>query len=207
MLNFTKAASKPVVESYYYQPGVVSIPRAPQAIYVPNNAKTKRKWARQNAIFREFVEDNSETITKCFEFDWECSRLSTIVDESVEQRVKELLRKHYKEIKEAYKYLSSMGIAGDVWSIGKNQYTDVLQQIEIIDNDKLNLAACFIEWEATNFSAGKFKNNPKGCLVRFKWLEILVRLAVRRYFKSGDCLTIVDAVQLMLGSCSFEFLV
>ena len=73
---------------------------------------------------------------KCFEKDWKCSKLSSLVKAQADQdNVKELLWKSYAEIKNLYKYFSSWNPCGDVWAVSSNPFTEFCQQGRIINKD------------------------------------------------------------------------
>ena len=76
--------------------------------------------------------------------------------------MKEYLRSQYKQLKEAYKYYSTIGVVDEVWSIGLNIFTDFINSCSIIDNKNLNLSDADRKFIGTN-AAGldlRSKYNP-----------------------------------------------
>ena len=101
--------------------------------------------------------------------------------------VKTALKSAYKTIREVYKYYSAVGLNGSVFGIGLNSYTDFLkEELQIIDGTQLKYAdtdRLFITVNAGN----KVKNSmiPANSLVRYQFMEILMRLAIKKYYDSG----------------------
>jgi hypothetical protein len=70
------------------------------------------------------------------------------------------------------------------WSIAGNAYSEFINFIRYLELDnfsRITLSDCDIEFEKSNYTEVKYKNNPKSALVRFNFLEILVRLALNKY--------------------------
>ena len=72
-----------------------------------------------------------------------------------------------------------------VTAISVNLYTDICNQMDIIDHQTLKMSDVDLEFVATNAGQKvKNKNNPERALVRYQLMEIISRLAVRKYFSS-----------------------
>lgn len=86
--------------------------------------------------------------------------------------------------KEVYKYLSSIGNNGNVFSIQLNCYTDFVKQINLVDGNIIKFAQSDTEFIAVNKRSKATFLVPGVALVRFQFLEVLMRLAFRRYEES-----------------------
>jgi len=86
-------------------------PRTPDEVWIPQaNIKERPPWTVGISIFKDYKCDNKRLLTRCFEFDYQCSRIKKIVkDDSIEKKFKILLRSYYKWIKAGYKYYSTAG--------------------------------------------------------------------------------------------------
>jgi len=66
-----------LVSSSFYDDLLVK-PRPP-----PKNphlrAKTKTPWDFYKSVFAPYKRDTNEILMKCFEFDWECSKIPKII--------------------------------------------------------------------------------------------------------------------------------
>lgn len=126
-------------------------------------------------------------LKKCFEFDWECSRIPRLIkNEDDQKKVKELLRSAYRQYKETYKYFAGLTPIGDTWAISMLGFTDFLNAANIIDGKTLKLSDVDIKFIATS-SSSEFKNNPRNPergLIRCQLMEGLVRVAEEKYMKN-----------------------
>lgn len=62
--------------------------------------------------------DDAELINLCFNYDWECGKISKIIKDPVQlSMVKNFFRARYKFIKDSYKYYSTWNPVGDIWAI------------------------------------------------------------------------------------------
>jgi hypothetical protein len=87
-----------------------------------------------------------------------------------------------------YKYYSAVGVVGPIFCLGSNVLTEILMSWKVIDGMTLKLADVDLNFTATMYNENKgLKNNPGHALVRFKWLEFVVRIAIDKNFKSKIC--------------------
>lgn len=116
--------------------------------------------------------------------------------------MKERVRELYPFIREIYKRLSALGIIGTVFSIGWNVYREfMIQSLNITEKEKLKPDDCdrlFIGVNAGNQRKAQFI--PQNGLVRFQFVEILMKAAIKRYFESGDVECELDAIEMMAKS-------
>ena len=113
--------------------------------------------------------------------------------------MKEKCREIYPFIREIYKRLAALGIVGTVFSIGWNVYREfMIQTLNITDKEKLKPDDCdrlFIGVNAGNQRKATFI--PEKALVRFQFLEILMKAAIKRYFESGDVESELEAIDIL----------
>ena len=120
-------------------------------------------WNFKNSVFAPYKPDNDAILNKCFEFDWQCSKIPTMLKQQDKMfLVKESLRKFYKGIREAYKYYGAIGPNGLVASIGTNVFAEILSNVntpetKLVDEDLLKMSEADLEFVATN-AATKMKN-------------------------------------------------
>ena len=91
----------------------------------------------------------------------------------------------YRMIKNCYKHCASINAVGSLWCIGKNAITEILTQMGLLDGHLLTLSNLDIEYEKTNYSKLKFKNDTKAFMVRHNFLEMMVRLSSLIYSKQA----------------------
>ena len=113
--------------------------------------------------------------------------------------MKEVSKQIYPFVREIYKRLAAIGIVGTIYSIGWNVYREFMTQtLDFADKEKLKPDDCdrlFIGVNANQQKKSPFI--PEKALVRFQFLEILVKAAIKKYFESGDVSDEVLAVQLL----------
>ena len=133
---------------------------------------------------------------QCFKFDWQSSRIVKIVREEKERKaIYYFLRGHYRAIKDTYKYFSAMGLTGDVFSIPINAFTEFMNQSDIVDGKLIKLSEMDILFITTNTVSVKLPFNPDRALVRYQFMEILVRIAFDKYLKNKLCDSPSEAVR------------
>lgn len=88
--------------------------------------RPRTPWTFPISLFKDYKIENEAMINDCFEFDWSNMKFPKMTEQE-QADVKEELRKAYKLIKETYKYLSSIGSNGSVFSILLNCYTDFVK--------------------------------------------------------------------------------
>ena len=70
--------------------------------------KIRPDWTIPQSVFRSFRYDTEEQLVKCFEFDYENTRISRIVKDEVDRiNLKKLLQENYLYLKAGYKFYSS----------------------------------------------------------------------------------------------------
>lgn len=85
--------------------------------------------------------------------------------------------------------MSSIGSNGNVFSITLNAYTDFVKQINLVDGNIVKFAASDTEFISMNKRTKASPLNPGVALVRFQFMEILMRLSLKRYEESIFLLT------------------
>lgn len=194
-----------------YLSSMQCIPRPPPK-QVPRKRRARTPWTVPKSIFASYKPDTEGLLGKCFENDWGRCKIPKIVKDTEELRkIKQVLRAGYKTVRETYKYYAAFDPTNDgVPCIGTNVYTDMMNQSGVIDAQFVKLSDVDIESVASNAGKGKVSNprNPERSLVRYQMIEMLVRLALRKYQKSthdydqkrigGVCKSASEAVALMM---------
>ncbi|CAG9323140.1 unnamed protein product [Blepharisma stoltei] len=174
-------------------------PRVPRRKFVP--LVVKRAWGIPISIFKDYKFDDEELLRKCFEFDWERSKIPKLVKDPEEQtKVSKMLWEAYRVIKEVYKYYSSLSPQGEIWSIGQMVLTDLCNEAKIFDSN-FRLADLDFHTKAALYT--EIKNNPRNpanALIRYQFMEILVRISLDKFLKSGQATTASEAVYIMLNN-------
>lgn len=101
-------SQKPLFDDYFH-PNCFCKPRTAREKYIPpKNKKLKRKWNFNNSIFKQYKKDTDMHMENCFESDFALGRYQGFIKEKKDlAQTKSYLKKHYREIKQIYKYFSS----------------------------------------------------------------------------------------------------
>ena len=150
-----------------------------------NSEEVKPTWTLPISVFREYKFEDEDLLSRCFEFDWEHSKLPKLLKYSDETNaLKLLLWKHYKGFKETYKYFSCFSPQGYVFCIALNAFTDLCTQCGLAS--AMKLSDIDFQFKATNYTEVRSNpRNPTNALIRHQFMEIFVRLAVDKYVKTG----------------------
>ena len=178
-----------------YLTNMMWIPRPPPKQLI-SRARLRTPWDFFKSVFRTYKPDDKDVLEACFEFDWENTKIFKIVKNSDElNQVKDFLKENYKAFRETYKYYSAVAPAGMIFSIGTNTFSDIVSNCSgLVDNDTLKLSDLDLEFVATNAGIARHKYNPERNLCRHEFIEIFVRIAITKYFKTKIVDTIPQAV-------------
>ena len=119
--------------------------------------------------------------------------------EEEKKEIKQELGEGYKTFKALYKYLSGVGTGsgGGVFSIPLNCYTDFVKQIELVNGKDIRFAESDTLFLTMNKRSKNHYLNPGVALVRFQFLEILARLALKRYEDTNIAKSKGEAIKIM----------
>jgi hypothetical protein len=68
--------------------------------------------------------------------------------------------------------------------LGTNCFQDLANGCSLVDGELLKLADLDLEFISTNAGIKNQALNPDRALVRYQVMEVLVRIAIQKYFKS-----------------------
>jgi hypothetical protein len=67
--------------------------------------------------------------------------------------------------------------------------------MNIVDKEKMNLSSCDTLFISVNVNK-QTPLVPSKALVRYKFMEIVMKMGIKRYFETGDSKTELDAVDM-----------
>lgn len=89
--------------------------------------------------------------------------------------------------------------------IGVNSFQEIINATSIVDNKRLKLADIDFEFIVTKAGVKKKALNPERWLIRYQFMEIFVRLAIHKYYKSKVVETQSEAVSKLMHENMFPF--
>ena len=104
--------------------------------------------------------------------------------------------------RETYKYYAGQQPHGLVPSIGMNVMSDFVDKAKICDK-YLKLSDIDVEFIATCAGVKNNPLNPDRAIIRYQFMEILVREAFHQYYKSHRVQTRLEAVELFFYDMKF----
>ena len=107
----------------------------------------------------------------------------------------------YKQIKDCYKHYAAIGAPSDIWSIPLNTYTEFCLTAGIIDGKYMKLSDFDRVFIGTYTRTDKERNhrNPDRALVRYQFLEGLVRMADQKFIGNGLAPNFPEAIKMLMN--------
>jgi hypothetical protein len=166
--------------------------------------RVKTPWSIPISVFKDYVFDNDRLERKTFEFDWSnCKIPRQIKDPEQQEAFKEEMRINYRDIRQTYKYYAAIGSSGGIFSVGQNGFTDLCSQTGVINSTTFKLADLDFNLKATLYTDVKNNPlNPGNALVRYEFMELIARIALDKYFKTGECPTQTLALRRLMQDMS-----
>ncbi|CAD8208269.1 unnamed protein product [Paramecium pentaurelia] len=173
-----------------YVPKIFSKPREEERTYDLTQYMNKKQtfWSYEISIFKNYQPDNEELIDECFEYDFQSSKINRIVRDPNElMEIKELLREYYPHIFASYKFYASTLIGSSIPCISSNAFFDFIGQTTIM-TDKFRPGDIDLNFISTsNVKDILYPNVYEKALIRYQFMEVLVRIALDKYTRTGIC--------------------
>jgi len=94
------------------------------------------------------------------------------------------LKSIYKPIRETYKFYAGISPCGYVPCIGQKAFDEIINLTNLVDGKDLKFSDVDFEFIATKAGNKNVLLNPERWLVRYQLMEIFVRIALHKYYKS-----------------------
>ena len=143
---------------------------------------TQVKFVKEKSVFKLWKEDTAETAKNCLRHDfkyWKCTKF--LKDPEEYKDVTEVIKKHFSSLKEIFLQFVAKG--GDPPDIKQLDFLEFCQSSGITD-DIITASILDIYFTATNFEESDQGGNDDRALIRFEFLEILVRIVRGKYIET-----------------------
>ena len=80
-------------------------------------------------------------------------------------------------LKDTYRHASSHTPLEKLFGVGLNTFTELASQMDFFENKIMNLSSLDIEFGKVNYTNVKGENNNKMYMMRFEFMEMMVRIA------------------------------
>jgi hypothetical protein len=190
-VNFLKVNGRPCD----YKNPFRTLPRRPRFGFQRVSIRQPKViWSKDRSLFKEFHFYGQDFYEACVLFDWEQSKLPSMVKSSQDQQaLKGFLGKIYPKVLQTFKNLSIQS-ANEFPSVGNNVFIDFLNQGQAFDG-LFNSSDLGVNWNAVIVPKKRQPFNPGASLVRYEFVEILVRISHDRYVRNKVCKNVVEAFQ------------
>ena len=117
-----------------------------------------------------------------FEFDWSLIQNIKFKDEQEKEDVKNVFKENYWMIREIYRYQASLGTSAgsSPFAIPLNQYYEFVKQTGLLNNKGITVSEIDTIFLVLNKRYKKTDLNPGNALIRFQFLEALIKLGIRK---------------------------
>ncbi|KAL4479131.1 hypothetical protein ABPG72_008961 [Tetrahymena utriculariae] len=189
-----------------YEVQIKCLPRQEETYYKINYTN---QWHRGISLFKSFIPDNPELEQKCFEDDWNNSKLQNIFQQADKNtnlnECKRIILEQYPKIRVVYRYLSCFGILNDVFCVTLSTFARFAQESKIIDNNLMRMRDVECIFIAASSKALKVKNYraPEKTVIRSEFVELMGRLALDKFIRTKVAKTSSEALRLLLNNQKF----
>jgi len=165
--------------------------------------KVEVKAARARAFYADFRREDANLYKQCFALDWSRCRLDRLVPDSEFAGISKLFEAQYGKFIALYRRLSALDSNGEFeLGVSQLQASEVIVSADLGGDSITKIADIDRFFIAAKVTPNDLKkelvvNNDK-TLVRYEFLEFLVRIAHQRFFSRGVVETMTEAVALLL---------
>lgn len=184
--------------------GVVIGPMDGSAVLLPRVTETefKAKVTRAPPFWSSFKHETPKIRRDALRVDWMRCRLGHVVPEAEVEDIKKALEPHYGWLMCLYRRISSGDVSGEGFGISQLQAGELMMSAGICDGATTKVADIDRFFIAAKVTPAELRKtmvvvNDK-TLVRYEFLEILLRVANHHFLKSGVAQNMTEAMALLL---------
>ena len=166
-------------------------------VKVPHNDKIKPKqFIFLRSVFKDFRMETKTILDRCFEIDWKKVKINQFVNTIDAPKIKKSVYDNFLFIKNVFIYRIS--ISKSYPTLGWLIFMDFCNEISVLD-DKVKILQLHRAFTAVNMEndAPEDENieedNSAQELCRYEFIEILIRLAVLKYYNTRICQSYLEA--------------
>jgi hypothetical protein len=159
----------------------------------------KPAWSIESSIFKDLLQNFKILLPECLEFDWAQSKLPKIIKRAEDMvAVKQILQGIYMELIETFKQLAIQS-ANEFPSIGSNVFTEFLNECDLID-EFFSTSDLGVDWNSVIIPKKKQLFNPGNALVRYEFIELLIRISIDRFIRHKKCKTVSSSLENLISN-------
>jgi NLR family CARD domain-containing protein 3 len=157
-----------------------------------------RKFHKALSVWKDWKDDTEAIHRKCLIHDFRHWKIPRFIKDPNEQKaIEEVVTENFHLLKSEHLYLASCSIFPGT---SLNQFTSYSKRARFQDKN-INQSALDTMFIAVNFDIGDDDggDNPEGALIRYEFIELLVRLARDKFFKPGTSETVAEGLQMLIN--------
>jgi len=159
-----------------------------------------RRFIKETSVFAQWKLDDANTIKKCLEHDFKYWKVSKFLKDKLDyNNLAECVKQNFPKLKAIHLYLCAKS---NFPSTTMNDFTTYARKAKLHDKN-LNQSSIDRLFIATNYEVEQQANNPDKALIRFEFIELLVRISRVKYLQSGASSTYAEAFQQLLDEHIF----
>jgi len=181
------------------------------AVLLPRvtEAEFKAKAKRSPPFWSTFKKESLSLRREALRTDWLRCRLGHVVPDAEIEDIKKAMEPHYGWLMCLYRRVSSLDASGEIgFGISQLQAGELMSGCGICDGTTTKVADIDRFFIAAKVTPAEMKKtmaivNDK-TLVRYEFLEFLLRVANHHFFKSGAATSMAEAIALLLQTLETE---
>jgi len=155
---------------------------------------------KDRSVFRDYREDTTAYLMKCFEEDFQYGKISRTVNkkgdvEAELAEIKACLFREYLPIINIFDYYAG---TSSYPTISMNDFTSFSNQCGILDHTNIKLADLDLILVATCVSINEYVSSAEKDMQRYEFMEMLVRVAHERLKDKNYAKSVPDAIEKVL---------
>ena len=157
-------------------------PRCPRPV-LKLTPRKKDPWSLAKSVFRGYRDETKGLSKRAFEADWKrfSAKIERLVKDPEEvDAVKDILAENAKLVRDIHRHYSTLS-TGDPFSLASNAFIEFCNGTKITGSENCELKDLDTIFIATNYMQKKDRNIPERSIVRFQFIEAIVRLAQAKY--------------------------
>eukprot|EP00931_Biecheleriopsis_adriatica_P090379 TRINITY_DN64379_c0_g1_i1.p1 TRINITY_DN64379_c0_g1~~TRINITY_DN64379_c0_g1_i1.p1 ORF type:complete len:932 (-),score=168.48 TRINITY_DN64379_c0_g1_i1:53-2848(-) len=178
--------------------GPMQMPRVTETEF-----RSKATPVRQKSLLAAFCPDSPKLLQKCFALDWSMAKKSRLIPEAEDATVAKLIEPRYGEIVAIYRYLSAIGVSSSSgFGVTSLDAANFAVEAGLVDGQATRLCDVDRLFIASNVMSSEQRKdmlvrNDKQ-LVRFQFLEFILRIADQHFRQSKGFASMTQAVSQVL---------
>ena len=147
-------------------------------------------WSIERSLFKDMLV-STELLEKCCAMDFTHTNVSkSVKNAEVMSEVRRIIRENYRLLRDAYRYVASSSVkkGGNIF-INHRELLTFLESVGLVDGVTFTKPDYDVIFKAVNYTEIESELNPTSGVVRYEFIETIVRVAIEKYKVKGTAET------------------